>query len=75
MLPCVSLQNPAKSRNAVLCKIFHQYLNKVGKIGVADQQSYKQWMVNAIFAAYAWNASPVAGTDVISSFAAKARTF
>jgi hypothetical protein len=28
-----------------------------------------------LFATYAWNASPVDGTDVIHSFATKARTF
>jgi hypothetical protein len=66
---------PAESHNAVLCERFHRYLNKVAKIGVADQQSYEQWMLNTLFAAYAWNASPVDGTDVIRSFAAKARTF
>jgi hypothetical protein len=31
--------------------------------------------MNALFAGYAWNASPIDGTDVIRSFAAKARTF
>jgi hypothetical protein len=66
---------PAESHNAVLCERFHRYLNKVAKIGVADQQSYEQWALNTLFAAYAWNASPVDGTDVIRSFAAKARTF
>jgi hypothetical protein len=38
------------------------------------QQTYKQWTVNTIFAAYAWNASSMDGTDVIHSFAAKAHT-
>jgi hypothetical protein len=65
----------AKSHNAVLWERFHRYLNKVAKIGVADQQSYKQWMFNSLFAAYTWNASPVDGTDVNHSFAAKAQTF
>ena len=32
-------------------------------------------MINASSAAYAWNAAPVDGTDVIRSFAAKARQF
>ena len=31
--------------------------------------------MNALFAAYAWNGSRVDGTDIIRSFAAKARTF
>jgi hypothetical protein len=66
---------PPESHNAVLCERFHRYLNKVLRIGVADQQTYEQWTVNTLFATYAWNASPVDGTDVIRSFAAKARTF
>ena len=31
--------------------------------------------MGALFATYAWNASPIDGLDVIRSFAAKARTF
>jgi hypothetical protein len=31
--------------------------------------------MNTAMATYAWNASPVDGTDIIMSFAAKARTF
>jgi hypothetical protein len=52
-----------------------RYLNKVERLGVVDHQSYKKWKMNAIFASYAWKASPIDGTDVIRSFAAKARTF
>ena len=64
-----------EAHNAILCECFHRYLNKVEKIGAADAQSYEQWAMNALFAAYAWNGSPVDGTDIIRSFAAKARTF
>jgi hypothetical protein len=32
-------------------------------------------MMNVYFAMYAWNASPIDGTDIIQSFAAKADTF
>jgi hypothetical protein len=32
-------------------------------------------MMNTSFASYAWNGSPIDGTDIIRSFAAKARTF
>jgi hypothetical protein len=45
------------------------------RIGVIDQQTYEQWTQKTLFATYAWNASPVDGTDIIRSFAAKARTF
>ena len=31
--------------------------------------------MNTSFAAYAWNASPIDGTDIMRCFAAKARTF
>jgi hypothetical protein len=64
-----------EEHNAILCERFHRYLNKVQRIGVAEAQSYEKWRMNALFASYAWNASPVDGTDVIRSFAAKARTF
>jgi hypothetical protein len=32
-------------------------------------------MMNTSFASYAWNGSPIDGTDIIRSFAARARTF
>jgi hypothetical protein len=41
----------------------------------ADTQSYEQWKMAALFASYAWNASPIDGLDVIRSFAVKARIF
>ena len=66
---------PPEAHNAVLCERFHRHLNKVQKIGAADSQSYERWAMNALFAVYAWNGSPVDGTDIIRSFAAKARTF
>jgi hypothetical protein len=64
-----------EAHNAILCKRFHRYLNKVTKIGVIEHQTYDQWRMDSLFACYAWNASPIDGTDVIRSFAAKARTF
>jgi hypothetical protein len=50
-------------------------MNKVQTIRAVDTQPYKQWALNALFAAYPWNGSPVDGTDIIRSFTAKARTF
>jgi hypothetical protein len=64
-----------EAHNAILCERFHRYLNKVAKIGVIEHQTYEQWRMDSLFACYAWNASPIDGTDVIRSFAAKARTF
>ena len=40
-----------------------------------DFANFLAWMINACFASYAWNAAPVDGTDVVRSFAAKARHF
>jgi hypothetical protein len=64
-----------EDHNAISTELFHRYLNKVQKIHQADTQSYEQWKMAALFASYAWNASPIDGLDVIRSFAAKARTF
>jgi hypothetical protein len=64
-----------EQHNTILCECFHRYINKVQIIDTADAQSYEKWAMNALFAAYAWNGSPVDGTYIIRSFAAKARTF
>ena len=64
-----------EDHNAISTERFHRYLNKVQRIHQADTQSYDQWKMAALFASYAWNASPIDGLDVIRSFAAKARTF
>ena len=45
------------------------------KILAADVKAFTQWLMGVLFAAYAWNASPVDGTDIVRSFAAKAKTF
>jgi hypothetical protein len=66
---------PEEDHNAISTESFHRYLNKVESIHQADTQSYEQWKMAALFASYAWNASPIDGLDVIRSFAAKARTF
>ena len=61
--------------NGILCERFHRYLNKVEKIHAADTQSHTQWVQGTLFATYAWNAAPIDGTNIIRSFAAKARVF
>jgi hypothetical protein len=66
---------PPEAHNSILCERFHRCLSKVQRIGAADAQSYEKWAMNCLFAACAWNGSPVDGTDMIRSFAAKARTF
>jgi hypothetical protein len=64
-----------EEHNAIFCERFHRYLNKAERLGVIDHQSYEKWKMNTVFASYAWNASPIDGTNVIRSFAAKAWTF
>ena len=54
-----------EDHNAILAERFHRYLNKVEKITTADTQSYDQWKMGALFATYAWNASPIDGLDAI----------
>jgi hypothetical protein len=65
---------PPEAHNAILCERFHCYLNKVQIIGAVDAHSFEKWAMDCLFAVYAWNGSPVDGTDIIRSFAAKART-
>jgi hypothetical protein len=64
-----------EAHNIVLAERFHLYLNKVAKIGVIDHQTYKQWRMDALFACYTWKASPIDGTYIIRSFAAKSHMF
>ena len=64
-----------EQHNGILCERFHRFLNKVQKINAADTQSFTQWVQGTLFALYAWNASPIDGTDIMRSFAAKARVF
>ena len=64
-----------EDHNGILCERFHRYLNKVQKILAADTQSFTQFVQGVMFACYAWNASPIDGTNIIRSFAAKGRHF
>ena len=64
-----------EDHDAILNEWFHRYLNKVEAIHAAEMTSFSQWELGALFASYAWNASPVDGTDVICSIAAKFREF
>ena len=64
-----------EDHDAILNERFHRYLNKVEAIHAADAQSHNEWELGACFACYAWNASPVDGTDVMRSVAAKFREF
>ena len=64
-----------ENHDGILCERVHRYFNKVQKIGAADLATFNQWSLNMGFSTYAWNASPVDGTDIQRAFAATARTF
>ena len=64
-----------ENHKAILNERYHHYLNKVEKIHAADCQSLAQWRMGSSFAVYAWNASPIDGTNIIRSFAAVGREF
>jgi hypothetical protein len=64
-----------ENHKAILCERFHRYLNKVQTINSADSQSLDQWMMGVMFSLYAWNAAPMDGTNIVKSFAAKAKEF
>ena len=65
----------AEQHEGILCERFHKYMNKVQRLLGLDTGDHSSWPLNHSFAAYAWNAAPVDGTDIVRSFAAKARHF
>jgi hypothetical protein len=65
----VSRENHKAIRN----KRFHRYLNKVQRINTADTGSPFHWMQGVLFALYAWNTSPIDGTDICRSLVAIGR--
>lgn len=52
-----------QDHDGILCQQFHRYLNKVQQLGAADQQMFQQFALYAVFATYAWNTSPIVGTN------------
>ena len=63
------------NHRAIRNERFHRYLNKALKITVADLQSTTAWWQTVLFSVYAWNASPIDGTDLIRSAVAIGREF
>jgi hypothetical protein len=63
------------NHKAILNERFHRYLNKVQKIHQTDCKYLDQWVMELFFALYGWNASPVDGTNITRSLAAKGREF
>jgi hypothetical protein len=65
----------AEQHEGILCERFHRYLNKVQRLMGLDTRDHSNWKMNMALAAYAWNGSLIDGTNVVRSFAAKARSF
>jgi len=64
-----------KNHKAILCERNHRYKNKVQKIHATDCNTLDEWILGTNLADYAWNASPIDGTNIIWSYAAKGREF
>lgn len=64
-----------ENHDGIINERFHRYLNKVQKIQAVDMSSHQEWAMNTLFATYAWNASPIAGTDIQRAFVAVGRHF
>lgn len=67
----VSRENHKAIRN----ERFHRYLNKVQRINTADTGSLFRWKQGVLFSVYAWNASPIDGTDISRSLVTISRDF
>jgi hypothetical protein len=73
---CKLLRIPAEgvapeNHRAIRNERFHRYLNKVESINTADTGALTLWKQGVKFAIYAWNASPIDGTNIIRSFVAQ----
>lgn len=72
----IPIQAVSRENHKAVCnKNFHRHLNKVERINTADADSQWCWKQGAMFAFYAWNASPVEGTNIPRSQAAVGREF
>jgi hypothetical protein len=72
-IPCQAVA--PENHKAVRNENFHRYLNKVERINSADTASLWRWKQGVLFACYAWNSSPIDGTDVPRSQVAIGRQF
>jgi hypothetical protein len=69
--------HPASRGNhkAVSVERFFRYLNKAVTIASSDRGTLLVWVEAAMIATYAWNCSPIDGTDVVRSVPAMGREF
>ena len=72
-IPCVPVS--PENHKAIRNENFHKYLNKVERINSADTAVLWRWKQGVLFCLYAWNASPVDGTDIPRSEVAIGRAF
>ena len=56
-----------RNHKTVGVKRFQKFLNHNAKIIIAARQTYKCFVEIAFISAYAWNAMPIDGTDIIRS--------
>jgi len=69
--------HPASRGNhkAVSVERFFRYLNKAVTIASSDRGTHLVWVEASMIATYAWNCSPIDGTDVVRSVPAMGREF
>ena len=63
------------NHQAMLVERFNRYLNKVMKIFTNESNSTRTYVEGALLAAYAWNSSPISGTDISKSLLVMGREF
>ena len=63
------------NHKAMLVERFNRYLNKVTKIFKNERATNRTYIEGALLAAYAWNSSPISGTDISKSLLVMSREF
>jgi hypothetical protein len=63
------------NHKAVSVERFFRYLNKAVTIACSDRGTNLVWVEASMIATYAWNCSPIDGTDVVRSVPAMGREF
>ena len=59
-----------QNHKAVGVERFHKFLNKAQKISTEERGTSEPFVEIGMATAYAWNASPIDGTDIIRSIPA-----
>ncbi|MGH7955061.1 MAG: hypothetical protein ACREOZ_03790 [Gloeomargaritales cyanobacterium] len=63
------------NHKALSVERYHRYLNKAVTIAANDRETNEVFVAAGMVAAYAWNSSPIDGTDIIRSVPAIGREF